>query len=160
MITNIRLSYSDMRRLVIALYDTGTNLQNPRLTFSHGNVGNELLDIAEKIDEFVADLEAENVMVVMKYDELQSERMASDRLYMEIQDSRDKHLSGLEQANHVIEQINKALGTVMGPNSNQETLAEIERLKGIELFNVNIKNKSIRTTSRSSRKKASHKVSD
>jgi hypothetical protein len=63
--TEVKVSYPELRRVVIALHHYGVELKHPSLTFSHGNTGNEFLALADRFDRFVSDLEPRHTLTLL-----------------------------------------------------------------------------------------------
>lgn len=70
MIRVVNLTYDDLRKLVIACHNQGLFLKRPGLTFSHGNVGNEYMALAKKVDTLVQNSEPYHLFLLSHNGEL------------------------------------------------------------------------------------------
>lgn len=74
--TEAGITFQELRRIVTALHDKGTALKESRLTFSHGNIGNEFLEICHSLDALVADSEPYKKFLIIAYDLYEKEKDA------------------------------------------------------------------------------------
>jgi hypothetical protein len=61
----IVLDYHTVRRIVMCLFDSAFQLKGQGLTFSHGTIGNEFLDLSKEIDDLVVDLEPRHKVLLI-----------------------------------------------------------------------------------------------
>lgn len=69
--TQVEINYNELKRVVMAVFSYGMQLRAPNLTFSHGNTGNEFLELAARIDKFVSDLEPRHLLLLVTTERLE-----------------------------------------------------------------------------------------
>jgi hypothetical protein len=69
--TQVEINYNELKRVVMAVFSYGMQLRAPNLTFSHGNTGNEFLELAARIDKFVSDLEPRHLLLLVATERLE-----------------------------------------------------------------------------------------
>lgn len=74
-IPKVELSYHELRMVVMALYNQGTMLREPQLTFAHGNTGNDYQNLARRIDHVLSKLEKYHVIKLSAQDTRKKEIM-------------------------------------------------------------------------------------
>jgi hypothetical protein len=113
-VTERSISYSSLRMIVMALHNQGEFMKSPGLTFSHGNLGNEYLELASYLDAFVADLEKKHIIVLKNNEELVAHNELDSNMF-----------ETLRKAQELVQLIMDELGL----HQALDILPEIERLK-------------------------------
>lgn len=119
-------NYPVLRMIVMALFNQGLELKRPGLTFAHGNVGNQFIDNAKFFDDFLADLEPTDHIVMMRKSTVEGEeRYLAQRCEM------------VEKAHQELRDITAALGLSIGHGKDL-----VEVIKGLRVSlaeaNVNL----------------------
>jgi hypothetical protein len=116
MTEKVEITYPELRAIVVALFNAGVLNKQQGLTFSHGNIGNEYLALAARIDKFVADLEPRHVLTLLNNEELEKHTK-----------ERRNHYETLRCWHEFAHELGEILGF---QTVTDEYLKEVKKLKG------------------------------
>lgn len=126
-VKTVNLNFDDLRKIAIACHCHGVGLKSPGLTFSHGNVGNEYLLLAKKIDDLVQDSEPYHLFLLSHNGELPK---GKDEVAYEMRVVQDNPGGPWRVAHHKDD--NSYVATFRGPNAPSTTGVRSDAAGGTE----------------------------